>query len=389
MLFMILAIAFSTNVATPLFPLYQRTFGLNTAMITLLFAVYSFGVLAMLLIGGTLAERVGPRPIALLGTLLAILSSLLFLFSRSAIQLFAARLLGGIAVGMFMGTSNTLLLNMTSPARRARIMGLSSTLSLFGFGLGPILGGLWIQYLPDNPTKGPFVVLLAALVAALVSLLSLSTPVGRGTAPTPFAIRLGIPEAGKTLFWRAVGPAIFTGFGFAGIAFTLLPGLARSTFGSSDPGMGGILIFLMTTSGAAAQLLPRPRSSRVRLVWGLALLALGSWVVIYGESVRQPLLMLAAIVVQGIGNGWTFQASLRLAGDVAVQGDRIRVMSTYFLCAYLGLSMPVLATGALSLDLGVLPSIVVMGVLLTGVLLMALLVARRTPLEREPAATAD
>jgi len=377
MFFVILAVAFSTNLASPFFPLYHKEYGLNTAMITVLFAVYALGVLAMLLVGGAIAERSGPRTMALLGLGLAVASTLFFIGARSALALYAGRLLGGIAVGAFMGTSNTLLLQMTAPQRRARVLGLSSTLNLFGFGLGPALGGFWLQLVPAGGVRLPFAILLVVLIAALAALFSLKSPAEEPRSAVPFAIRLGIPASGKNLFWGAVGPAIFVGFALAGIAFSLLPGLARAAFGSGDPGIGGILIFLMTSAGALAQLVRRPADSRVRLVWGLATLAVGSWGVVSAESLAQPVLIILAAAIQGVGNGWTFQASLRLAGDVAVQGDRIRVMSTYFLCAYLGLSLPVVGAGELSLAIGVLPSIEVIGGLLTIVLLAAALLVRR------------
>ncbi len=328
MLFVILAVAFSTNVPSPLFPLYQELYGLNTAMITTLFAVYAAGVLAMLLLGGAIAQRTGPRPVALLGVGLAIVSALLFITARHAAMLYAGRLLGGVAVGAFMGTSNTLLLQMTTPELHGRILGLSSTLNLFGFGLGPVLGGLWLQLVHARSAQAPFVILLLVLLAALAALSSLRQPLERPAPSSAFAIRLGVPRAGRSLFWGVAAPAIFTGFAFGGIAFTLLPGLARAAFGSGEPGIGGILIFVMTTVGALAQLTRRPANPRVRLAWGLGILAAGSWLIIPGESLAQPALILLAAALQGMGNGWTFQASLRLAGEVAVRGDRVRVMST-------------------------------------------------------------
>ncbi len=380
MLFVILAVAFSTNVPSPLFPLYQSLYGLNTAMITTLFAVYAAGVLLMLLIGGAIAERTGPRLIALLGVGLAAVAALLFITARSAAMLYAGRLLGGVAVGAFMGTSNTLLLQMTTPDLRARILGLSSTLNLFGYGLGPVLGGLWLQLVHVRSAQAPFVILLLVLLAAFAALFSLKQPFERPAAFSAFAIRLGVPPTGRSLFWGIAAPAIFAGFAFGGIAFTLLPGLARAAFGPGVPGIGGILIFVMTTVGALAQLAPRPSDSRVRLAWGLAILAAGSWVSIPGESLAKPALILLAAALQGMGNGWTFQASLRLAGEVAVQGDRVRVMSTYFICGYAGLSLPVVGAGELSLAIGVLPSLEVTGALLTLVLLVAAVLARRAPL---------
>ncbi|HUI69028.1 MAG TPA: MFS transporter [Spirochaetia bacterium] len=380
MLFVILSMAFSTNLPSPIFPVYQTAYGLSTAMITVLFAVYAVGVLLMLLAGGALAERMGPRSIALLGVGLAGVSALVFLLARGPAALFAGRLLSGLAVGAFMGTSNTLLLQMTTPDQRDRILGFSASLNLFGFGLGPALGGVWVRFSPGNAMWAPFVVLVGVLAAAFLAVVSIRL---RDEAPTssgrvPF--RLGVPSEGRALFWGVVGPAIFAAFGFGGIAFALLPGLARSVLGPAGRGIGGLLIFLITTAGALAQLLPKPASSQSRLAWGLGLLGVGSWFVIFGESRAIPIAVLAAAIVQGIGNGWTFQASLRLAGALAARGERIRVMSTYFVCGYAGLSLPAVATGELSRSLGVVPSMEVTGIFLSLVLLLAISLARRASL---------
>ena len=280
-------------------------------------------------------------------------------------------------MGAFLGTSNTLLLQMTTAERRNRILGFSSTLNLFGFGLGPVLGGVWQRALPGDPMRAPFAVLVVTLAAAFLTLLSIDAGrEGTGVRTRP-AIRLGIPVSGRALFWGVVGPAVFTGFAFGGIAFALLPGLARSAFGSAGQGLGGLLVFMMTTVGALAQFIPSPADSRTRLAWAIGMLGLGGWVMVVGEWRAQPLLIIAGALLQGIGNGWGFQASLRLAGEVAVQGDRIQVMSTYFLCGYAGLSLPVVAAGELSRAIGVLPSVEITSAFLTVLLVAAFAFLRR------------
>ena len=152
---------------------------------------------------------------------LAIISSLLFVLARGPSTLFAGRLLGGLAVGAFLGTSNTLLLSMTTPDRRDQVMGFSSTLNLFGFGLGPALGGIWMRYLPGDPMRAPFVVLAVTLAAALLTLLTIRPSITAAAAQGKPIIRMGIPANGRALFWGVVGPAIFTSFAFGGLAFAL------------------------------------------------------------------------------------------------------------------------------------------------------------------------
>ncbi len=54
-------------------------------------------------------------------------------------------------------------------------------------------------------------------------------------------------------------------------------------------------------------------------------------------------------------------------------------MSAYFICAYAGLSLPVVGAGELSLAIGVLPSLEVTGAFLTLLVVGAAVFTRRVP----------
>ena len=136
-------------------------------------------------------------------------------------------------MGAVLGTSNTLLLGLTTAARRDSVMGLSSTLNLFGFGLGPAVGGIWQRGLLGDPMRAPFAILVLALAAALLTLLSISAGRERASASTRPAIRLGDPRQRPNVVLGGRGAGRVHGFAFGGIAFALLPGLVRSMFGTA------------------------------------------------------------------------------------------------------------------------------------------------------------
>ena len=52
-----------TNLATPLYAVYEHVFGLSPLDVTLLVAVYAAAVVAALLICGPLADTAGYRPV--------------------------------------------------------------------------------------------------------------------------------------------------------------------------------------------------------------------------------------------------------------------------------------------------------------------------------------
>ena len=334
------------------------------------------GGFAMLLLGGALAERIGARPVALGGVCIAIISSLMFMLARVPALLFAGRALGGIGVGAFLGTSNTLLLGLTTAARRDRVMGLSSTLNLFGFGLGPAVGGIWQRGLPGDPTRVPFAILAAVLAAALLTLLSISA--GGREPPRRLDPRSGwgSPPAAERCSGRSWGRRVHR-FCVRGHCFCAPPRPRPLDVRDGGPGIcrpAGVPDDHRGSTGPARSGAARSSS---RLTWGFIMLGVGSWVRVLGESTSQVLLVLAASLLQGAGNGWAFQASIRLASDLAMRGDRIQVMSTYFLCGYAGLSLPVVAAGELSRAVGVLPSVEITSAFLSVLLLISLVFTRR------------
>ncbi|KPW74203.1 Transporter, major facilitator family [Pseudomonas amygdali pv. ciccaronei] len=53
----------ASSTPTPLYHLYQEAWGFSSGVLTLIFAVYAFSLLAALLIGGSLSDYLGRRPV--------------------------------------------------------------------------------------------------------------------------------------------------------------------------------------------------------------------------------------------------------------------------------------------------------------------------------------
>src|SRR5262245_19907298 len=87
---------FAAGVPSPLYGIYRDLWGFSDLVLTLVYAVYAFGVLATLLLTGRLSDEVGRRPvlIASLGALLV--ATALFIVADSVAWLFAARALQGL-----------------------------------------------------------------------------------------------------------------------------------------------------------------------------------------------------------------------------------------------------------------------------------------------------
>jgi MFS family permease len=63
---------FASGVPSPLYGIYQELWGFSTEVLTLVYAIYAFGVLTTLILAGRLSDDVGRRPVLLgaLGTLM-------------------------------------------------------------------------------------------------------------------------------------------------------------------------------------------------------------------------------------------------------------------------------------------------------------------------------
>jgi hypothetical protein len=142
--------------------------------------------------------------------------------------------------------------------------------------------------------------------------------------------------------------AVATGLGaFAvyGIFNSLAPSFLAGTLHESSHAVAGAVAFAAFAAGAVAQIaLSRAplaltlRTGPLVLVPGLALLVGGMWL---------PSLAMFVIggVLTGAGGGLAFRSALTAAGATAPPESRAEALAFFFLGAYLGLSVPVVALG--------------------------------------------
>jgi MFS family permease len=75
-----------TTLPTPLYPLFEERYGFGPLLVTVIFAIYAFGVIGGLVLFGNLSDRIGRKPVLLLGLGLSGTSALLFLLAGSLIR---------------------------------------------------------------------------------------------------------------------------------------------------------------------------------------------------------------------------------------------------------------------------------------------------------------
>ena len=151
------AITFSTvaGAPTPIYRFYRETLGLTPFTITLIFAVYSFTMIAAFLTIARLSDYVGRKPMILLALGLNAVALLLFFVAGSAGTLVAARAVQGVATGVALATLGALIAD-TAPQWAAT---LNSVTAFMGLALGALISGVFVTFAPW-PTHLVYAVLL-------------------------------------------------------------------------------------------------------------------------------------------------------------------------------------------------------------------------------------
>lgn len=125
----------------PLVSLYGRHYGADGMQLSILGGIFSLMQFFFAPLWGTLSDRIGRRPVLLISLTGSTLSYLIFGLAPSYSWLLIARAFGGIFAANI-STAQAYVADVTSPADRAKGMGLIGAAFGIGFTLGPPLGGI-------------------------------------------------------------------------------------------------------------------------------------------------------------------------------------------------------------------------------------------------------
>lgn len=205
----------------PILPRYALSLGLNEADWGLSTAIVGVVAAVLRIVGGPLADRVGRKPVLIVGGLAAAAGSLILIGASGWWGFLTGRVVQGIAVGLFSTAYKALVIDMSPEARRGEAIGLGNlTFSAALFVAPPIAE--WIQ-----SRYGFSATLLFTAIAGLAATLVL-WPV-RATGHTPaHRSMLSCARVVIPLPSTLVGIVGMLSAAFAFVAtFTFLPFLAE------------------------------------------------------------------------------------------------------------------------------------------------------------------
>jgi MFS family permease len=354
------AVMFGTTLPTPLYVLYQEQWHFSSEAVTLVFATYAAGVLAALLLAGRSSDQVGRRPVLAAALGFSALSTLVFILAPSLGWLFVGRLLSGLSAGLVTGTATAALADSATDARRSSRVATAANMG--GLALGPLIAGLFAQYGP-TPTVLIFEVYLGVLaIAAGALVLVPETVVERRPLSMGFS-GLGIPTTGRPEF-LAAGLAAFAAFSLLGMFSALAPSFLSQILHESNHAVEGAVVFALFGTATVTQLFLARFNSRPVVLFGLATFLVALALIVAALSAASLPLFLAGTVVGGVGVGGVFVGSLSTANRLAPPEQRGRVVSTYFVFCYVGLTIPVIAVGVASVRVGDFRAVLVCAIVL-------------------------
>lgn len=216
-----------------------------------LLALYDGAEVLLKPVFGTLADRIGARPVLLGGLVAFAAASALYVVADSPGWLWAARLGQGAAASAFSPSASALVARLNPAAKHGRAFGSYGFYKSVGYTLGPLLGGVLVR-------AGGLTLLfavLAVLGAAVAGWAALAVPVVR---PLPkarqtvldLARRLADPVfLAPTAALAAATAALSVGVGF-------LPVLGRAA------GLGTVATGAAVSVLAACAAVVQPRAGR-------------------------------------------------------------------------------------------------------------------------------
>lgn len=333
-------------IVTPLYPLFQQKFRFSEIVLTLIYATYVVGNVLSLLFLGQLSDQVGRKRVSLPALGLAAAGVIVFLLATGTASLFVGRLVIGVSVGVLSGTGTAWL---TERSNRQRATVIATVANLAGIAVGPVLGGLLAQYGP-RPLQLPFIVYLVGLAA--VGLAVTWTADSRGTRIESFRHlrlrpRVGVPRDRLDAF---ASPAItgFVIFSLGGLYFALIPSVLADDLHETNAAVAGAVVAELAVFAIAAIAFSRRITPKGAMRFALTVIFPAAGLVVAGQAARSLAVLVVATALAGIALGMGYVGSLQVVNHLAPDEHRAAVASSYFLCCFLGNSLPVIGVGVLS-----------------------------------------
>lgn len=288
------------GIIIPVIPFYAEEIGANPTQLGLLMAVYSLMQLLFAPMWGRISDRIGRKPVMMIGILGLALSFFLMALSTELWMLFAARIIGGLLSSANMPTVMAYVADITSEEDRGKGMGVIGASVGLGFIFGPAIGGIFSQ----SSLNTPFYLagassLLTFFLVAFVLKESLSVEQRSSQSREKTSLLKAFNGPVSVLFFLQ----LFVSLSLSGLEATF------AYFAAEKAGLGavklGYIFMIMGLAGAIVQgglvgRLTKKYGEGVVIQTGVVISAIGFALILLIEGFGTAALFLT---VFGIGNG--------------------------------------------------------------------------------------
>jgi MFS family permease len=369
----------------PLLPLYlKERLGASATLVGVVVATFAAVETVFKTTWGSLADRVGRRPVIVGGLLLASTAPVMMTLLRSAWLFVPLRVIDGMGSAALWPAAAALIADRTEGGRRATAMGTLNMFFLSGLALGPSLG-LFVSGFLGGYAWGFY--LASGLLLGAAGLAALFF---RGGEPHPQARRPQPPGAWASGFIRGIrrSPLLssmllvaFVQMFGVGLLAPILVIYAHEVVQLSDQLIGTLFLVMVLAvamasvpGGRMADRIGRPRT----VLWGMAMASAGMWLLPFAGRGNLPVLGVAALLLGG-SYAISSPAWLALMSEAAPRGSTGMVMGASETAQGAGLVIGPLLGGTLYDGFGPQAPFVASAALLTAGAILAFLVLRTRP----------
>jgi MFS family permease len=361
---MFLVVMSGTALPSPLFGLYEQRLHISSLSVTVIYGIYSFGVVVALGVLARFGSGIGLRTRLAAGLALSGVSAAVFLVTTSLGLLIAARMFSGAAAGLTSGSATSAMIALGGRDRRARSAVIAVGVSFGGLAVGSAMSGALSDV--GSALTLPFLIDLIASLAITPALLAVASGPNANTATKPVSQDTrasGGVDSGSSgslfasprirrLFIHAIVPG---GVGFAanGLVAAVAAVFLSDYLHLTDRALAGIVLAILFLATAAGQLIVRRTSPRraptigsLGLVAGLTLLAI---------TLLAPSLpgLIAASIVIGASAGICTGAGLVSLALAVPKSQLTKMTASYYIALYGSVTVAVIGDGLIAQSTGI------------------------------------
>lgn len=335
----------STALASPLYSLYIPHWHITTTQIGYAFIAYMLGVVFTLLFFNHFTLKYGFKKIVIVGIILSIIGLIYSAQSNNIFDLSLARFIIGIASG-FLSTATVVGLNCTYPFKnKINSAKISSIITVFGFALGPLIGGMLADH-TQSPLTTPYYII--AIFSTIILFFCFFIRDTKHIAIKKINIKIwNYPKktSNKSLFLLSSLSAFccFAAFSlYAALAGTFLSNLPLQRSAT----LTGFSISIILLISVFTQLMSKKIPELLSLKMGLNFITLGCFLLLISLTTHNAIWLVSSILCIGIGHGWALAPAYYFVGAITRE-DNPSLFSTFLLIGYQGTIWPVLITSYL------------------------------------------